>query len=397
MAFLDNFIFLSKQNSDIFYRFKKCIENVLKLQNVNKNLDLMYEFLSYEQYKLKTFKCTDYFIKNEIAQSLLKLSSDAKIESFFINIISIINKSYLNTLVNFKMLEFSDKICFTFSERLVVYDLEVEYKFLKFLNNNITNSSHIRHSLIQLFHLKNVFPKLHKLRFKQKLIKLLNSTQNENLYLEIFEIYNLYNLKKEQHKEIKPLQHKNIEENIIIVNKEEDLFVNFEDLCKNKKQIDEEEKLNLKFVSTKLFMSILKINIINDLIIDEFIRRFKNTDENIKFLYHLISKHPDLLAKKMNYESDIYNFNTYEIYNKILKNKHKTEIFSFPKIRCNKIEGNFVRILIEEKVDDLMIYLFLFHVNKKVFFKLFSQIEKLLKNNEFFYGSLYHLILKNNK
>ncbi|WUR02090.1 uncharacterized protein VNE69_01031 [Vairimorpha necatrix] len=404
----------TKKSSDTLQKFKKLVEKVLTLQNVSENLETIYDYISYEQSK-PTSDCTKYFITNELAASF-SLIQNYNIETFFIKIIGSLNKDNLKNFIVVNIL--TSRVCLIYSERLVVYNMEVDTFYIKYLTDNFHKDKMFRYATLLLFNL-DVFSKFHKYRLPKKMIQFINN----NMDVETFGIYMMYILKEKENKKVWSLENKqkiklepNINEYKYNVNDYKDIvndykqnskdnqqnmiensygkyYVKFQDIKPIKDDADYKH-LDLKNKPTSYYKSLLSLNIldeITEMIIDNFLLIFNGDQEHLDFLLFLINEYSTYIGKYMCAEyknEDIWN--VIDIYDIIIKNMKKH--CQPKKFSPVKTKGNFLQKILDLQVRNEEIYYFLFFINREAFYRKFMEINKLMKDSEYFHGTIYNLL-----
>ncbi|KAK6090942.1 hypothetical protein P3W45_000187 [Vairimorpha bombi] len=344
------------------------------------------------------FKCTEYFINNEISSSFLMIPN---IEYFFIQVVSVLNREYLKKFVTLNVLKYSNKIPLIYSERLVVHNLEIETSYIKYLTDNFYIDKYFRYAVVHIFDIENVFSKLEKLRFKNKMIDYLNRTNDEQDFINIFEMYMMLILKEKKNKKIQYLDYIPEEHTCKLEiprnNKHE--CIKFENINKINLHKEEEMKnLDLENKTVNLYTNLLKRNLVKNLdrrIIEEFIKIMENRDEHIKFLKYLMKTHPQIVGEFMGCDDEVFGeWCVQDIYKIICSKRNKFKDIIYKPIKIHKYTGNLFQKLLDLNIQDDEIFLFGYISNREVFFKKFGSIDNLMSENEYFYGTLMNCILR---
>lgn len=392
MTLLDFLAF--RKTPDTVYKFKICVTNVLSLQNINHNLNTIYEYISYEQGKSLSV-CTQYFIDNELASSF-SLIKDPCIENFFIKLIGTLNKENLKKLVVVNIL--TSKVCPIYSERLVAYNMEVDTFYIKFLTDNFCKDKMYRYATLLLFNLP-VFSKFYKARLPYKIIQYINTSED----VEAFGMYMMFILKEQTNRRVYSLEYNNnIVQNINTVTNAASFYnldsnisyVNFEDIKSVRKHEDYKD-LDFRNKKVTYYRAILSLNAIDEItetIVHEFTEIFTNTHENIDFLKFLIKTYPFVIGKYMGtYKHHTNDWSVKEVYNTLISKTKESKTSN--RYTPMKITGNFLQKIIDLEVKDEEIYFFVFFVNRKEFFTNFKNIERLMDDNLYFHGTIINLLL----
>ncbi|KAF9764213.1 hypothetical protein NGRA_0738 [Nosema granulosis] len=422
MPIIDLLFSFTKKNNQVLSAFMDSWRNVRDMKNVPFNLERMYECIAYEHSKQINYKCTEYFIEKELFFSILKLSKigyKTDVNNFLIKLISELDKKNLNELQNSIDSVFSEcskeylGISLAYSERIVVHDLEISEGFLdyilKFVFEGGIEGEYARASLIYLLSNKRTCDILEIKGFILKIVNSLNYLyddiySNIELYKTIVELLCLYLAKEKTIERVAPVkrcyvgnsspqkQYDHNEITLLSLRSTNDHQV--EDLNMNKESIL--RTLNLTYKDIVIYRQILESNVIDLItraIIEEFLSNLENKEEHIDFIRYLIRKHPKSLA--CYFVTQKYNdWNVYDVFEKIVSNIKETKPLSFTCVKNNThVNRSMIDKIIDLKIVDEDVYLFLFLASKESFYSRFGEIYNLMKDSNTFFGTLYRLII----
>ncbi|EOB12088.1 hypothetical protein NBO_554g0005 [Nosema bombycis CQ1] len=417
MPIVDLLFSFSKKNNQVLCAFMDAWKNIRDNKDIPCNLERMYECIAYEHSKQITFNCTEYFIEKELLSSILKLSKmgyKQDVFNFLIKLISELDKNNLILLqssINLIFTEFLPEhlgICLSYSERIVVYNLEIDENLvdyiLKFVFTGEVEGEYARACLIYLLSCDKISSILEDKRFVYKVIESLNLLykdiySNIELYKVILELLCLYMAKYDSNM-------LNVNYDVVdqptIYYKESNITRDLslynlkipENLDNDKNIIF--KTLDVSYKDTVIYKQILKscvLEEVNVLIINEFIKNMENNDEHIEFIRYLIEKHSGCVSSYF-FTFKFNEWDVYEVYEKILTNIKDIKPVKFKiKNRNKHSEYSMIDKIINSKIKDDDIYLFMFSVSKESFYSRFNEIYELMKESKTFFGTLYRMIV----
>lgn len=319
-------------------------------------------------------------------------------------------------------------------ERLVAQNLSINTHIidyaLQYIFLNGIYGEYSRATLIYCLYDKNSFIYLNSIGFIYRLVNRMNKIYvdknfDADFYVSLIELLSFYLCKEEE------LINKNVDKhNIIFPGKtlerknileiKSSVWDKKDGKCSNCKmfsasEVNEDEAqssqkylsnntqvlqdLNLDFLHIDqypLYIKILRsttLDIIINKVIEIALDHVTNTSDCKAFFKYVIRSNPSQLAPYFQ-TSEYTQWSPNEVYSALTTNQRDFKIFMCPSIISPDTKGCYIDRFVSCNYDDEDIYLFMFLACRTAFFGKSKEIFQVMNENQYFFGSLYRLIIQ---
>jgi hypothetical protein len=390
MPLVDLILSFTKKHSTVYNTFIETWLELRDLKQIEPNLGKLYECLAYEQTKQISYKCLEYFIDNELAYSIYRLgevSSKAAVMDFFTKVVAILPNEHLTKLGSFFDLLFSSKksdelpVALVYSERIVVFGCGtkaslVDYA-LRFFFDGGSNGEYARACLVYLLCSRATFEYLKIIKFIDAVVQESNRMfmeieEDAKLYLSLIQFV-CYCLKKEGR-----------------ANEAGDTG------CRMAGSPVLEQISIPHLHPIEIYEQILE-NVDSPQIrakaIRAVIENIRNTPEHVEFIRRCVRNTPQLIAPYFIRKKGV-EWEPLVVYENIRKRRGKRSGLKIPRVcHFGRARLSVVGFLIENRIADAYLFLFMFNVSRSSFLGCFDEVIELFKGHETFWSDLWHLFL----
>lgn len=438
MPLVDLILSFTKKHSAVYNSFIEAWLELREARDIGNSLSRMYECLEYEQMKHTHHRCLECFIDGEMVHfiyGLQDLVPKQIITDFLVRLVSILPSECFARFDDFFDMVFTSKqdgelaVALAYSERIVVFGCRARSSLtgyvLRFFFSEGPCGEYARACVVYLLCSEETFEYFRRVRFIETVAQQVNRIylelrEDTTLYLSLLQFVSYY-AKKEADLYRKSQRGKGCENtDMVLVGHKGSggslhnsmgpgMHTCRSPLLQRKEAVDSKcpsgyvifDLIEFPYRHTiRMYKEILENVSSSDLrtrIIDSVVENMKNDKEHIGLIRECIEKHPYSVAPYF-IKKKRRDWSPVDILQRINGMRGEETGIEVPRVcHVGRCRASLVDFLLENKVRDDLVFLFIWVVSRETFYGHFDEISEIFRGHRSFWGDLWRLILEHDR